>query len=255
LHRSRWIERLNTVGREAAAGLVQLLYPGCCHLCGTALAPHVDSFCQPCRDKLSTDPLPACPRCAGTIGPHAAISNGCVNCRNESFAFESAVRLGPYDGVLRDTVIRLKHHAGAGLAELVGELWAKRDGDRFRSLAVEAVVPIPLHWLRRWRRGYNQSAALGRGLARRLQIPFHPSWLRRLRNTPDQTTQSPTGRRENVRGAFAATRRANLKGRAVLLVDDVMTTGATAHEAARALRAAGATRVCVAVLARAGAPA
>jgi ComF family protein len=134
-------------------------------------------------------------------------------------------------------------------------LWIGRDKQRFQALAADVVVSVPLHWWRRWRRGYNQSAALARGIARHLQIPCFPSWLRRLRNTPDQTLQTPAGRRENVRGAFGARSRAHLKGRTVLLVDDVMTTGATANEAARALRAAGAARVVVAALARAGAPA
>jgi ComF family protein len=153
-----------------------------------------------------------------------------------------------------DAVLKLKHHDGEGLAELLGKLWVGRDEQRFRSFGVDVVVPVPLHWFRRWRRGHNQSAAIARGLASCLQIPCFPSWLRRLRNTPAQTTQSPAGRRENVRGAFRARRRARLKGKSVLLVDDVMTTGATANEAARALRAAGATRVTVAVLARAGLP-
>jgi ComF family protein len=165
------------------------------------------------------------------------------------------LRLGPYDGVLRDAILRLKQHTGEGLAELIGELWAERDRERLCSLAVDAVVPVPLHWWRRWRRGYNQAAAIARSLAQQLQIRCFPSALRRRRNTPDQPSQSPAGRRDNVRGAFVVRRRAGLHARTILLVDDVMTTGATAHEAARALRSAGAARVFVAGLARAGASA
>ncbi len=249
-----WLDRLTALRREAGRGLLQLVYPGCCHLCGVLLAPHVHFFCPACRTGILTDPFPACPRCAGTVGPHAETADGCPGCRQESFAFDAAVRLGPYDGALRDAVLRLKHHSGEGLAELVAELWAGRDLARLRSLGADAVVPVPLHWWRRWRRGYNQSAAIARGLARHLQIPCFPSWLRRLRNTPIQPAQSPADRRKNVRGAFAARSRVPVKGRTVLLVDDVLTTGATASEAARALRAAGAARVAVAVLARAGAP-
>jgi ComF family protein len=249
-----WIDRLTALRRDAVAGLVQLLYPGCCHLCGVLLAPGVDSFCPSCRTGLFTDPLPSCPHCAATVGPFAATSGGCVRCRGEGFAFDAAVRLGPYEGLLHDAVLRLKQHTGEGLAELLGGLWAGRDAQKLRALGADAVVPVPLHWWRRLRRGYNQSESLARGIARHLQIPCFPAWLRRLRNTPRQTAQSPTGRRENMRDAFRARTRARLKGRTVLLVDDVMTTGATAHEAARALRAAGAARVVVAALARAGAP-
>jgi predicted amidophosphoribosyltransferase len=95
-------------------------------------------------------------------------------------------------------------------------------------------------------------SALARGLSGRLRVPCQPSWLRRIRNTPPQTRQTTAGRKENVRGAFRARPGAPLRGRSLLLVDDVMTTGATAGEAARALVEAGAARVVVAVLARAG---
>jgi predicted amidophosphoribosyltransferase len=92
---------------------------------------------------------------------------------------------------------------------------------------------------------------VARAMATHLGLPCHAWWLRRVRNTPLQTAQTAAGRRENVRGAFAVRRGVPLKGRRVLLVDDVMTTGATAAEAARVLRAAGVAHVAVAVLARA----
>ena len=113
------------------------------------------------------------------------------------------------------------------------------------------LVPVPLHWRRRWLRGYNQSEALAHGLAARLRLPCGSCGLRRIRATPMQTSQTLAGRRDNVRGAFAAAPNVRTAGKTVLLVDDVMTTGATASEAARALKAAGARRVVVAVLTRA----
>jgi len=100
-----------------------------------------------------------------------------------------------------------------------------------------------------WRRGYNQATALARALASGLRIPCRERWLRRVRATPFQTDVAPSARRANVRGAFRAAADPNLKGQTVLLVDDVLTTGGTASEAARTLRAAGAARVVVAVLA------
>jgi ComF family protein len=160
------------------------------------------------------------------------------------------VRLGGYDGPLRDVILRMKHHSGEALAELLGELWTDVAGPRLLALKPEVVVPVPLHWWRRWQRGYNQSAALARSLADRLKLPCHPGWLRRIRNTPPQTSQTLAGRRENVRGAFRARHGVPLRQCTVLLVDDVMTTGATAGEAARALLKGGAERVVVAVLAR-----
>jgi ComF family protein len=245
--------RLLAAGRELAHGLLHLVYPGLCWLCGQSLVPPQEGFCDPCRSDLFSDPFPSCPRCANTIGPFAHVADGCPACRRESFAFERVVRLGPYEGTLREAVLRLKSWAGDGLAEVLGEAWAGHGEARLRELTADVVVPVPLHWLRRWVRGYNQSQALAWGLARRLGLPCRPGWLRRVRHTPEQTLQTPANRRVNVKGAFQGTPRAELRGRTVLLVDDVMTTGSTANEAARALRAAGAGRVVVAILARASA--
>jgi ComF family protein len=162
------------------------------------------------------------------------------------------LRLGPYDGLLRETILRMKWLPGEAQAEILAELWAAHSAARLRQLWANVVVPVPLHWWRRWQRGYNQSETLAWALARCLGVPCQPRWLRRNRNTPFQTAQTAAGRKSNVAGAFAVRSPAKLKGKAVLLVDDVMTTGSTANEAARALRGAGAASVAVAVLARPG---
>jgi ComF family protein len=231
-------------------GLLHLLYPAACHVCNAPLPPDAGPFCPDCRKALTVDPHPQCPRCAGSVGPFAEVAGGCPHCRGTSFPFAKVVRLGPYEGRLREVVLRLKRASGEGLAELVGALWGECGEARLRALGAEVVVPVPLHWRRRWRRGYNQSEALARALAARLGLPCRPWWLRRTRHTPLQTQQSRAGRLDNVRGAFRG-RGSGLAGRAVLLVDDVLTTGGTAAEAARALRRAGARCVMVAVLARA----
>jgi len=240
------------LGRLLARGLVQLIYPNVCWICGVALEEAEAGFCTTCRDSLTHDPFQSCPRCAATVGPFVDLAGGCVHCRNESFAFERAVRLGVYENTLRDVILRLKSLHGEGLAERVGQLWAAQAGDKLRALEADVIVPVPLHWRRRLRRGYNQSDALARGLARVLKLPVRRGWLRRVRATPLQPAQSGrAARAENVRGAFQTPRNLTLAGKSVLLVDDVMTTGATAHEAARALRTAKPERIMVAVLARA----
>src|SRR6516164_6224688 len=235
--------------RTLMRGLLHALYPGLCGACGKSLELDQQGFCDPCRSFLTNDPYASCPRCAGTIGPFVHVEAGCPACLQSSFHFERAVRLGPYDGLLRDLVLRLKHAAGEQLAELTGDLMAAHLGAQLRDLKADVVIPVPLHWWRRWNRGYNQSESLGRGIARYLGLPIRPSWLRRIRHTPQQTRQSPSGRKANVRGAFRARRSATLRGQTVLLIDDVLTTGSTCSEAARALREAGASRIVVAVLA------
>jgi ComF family protein len=248
--RERFAVALRSAGWQFAQGLLQLVYPSTCFACGRAMSVEQAYFCADCRSALTTDPLPYCPRCAATVGPYVPLPGGCNACRNQSFHFACAVRLGPYDGVLRQTILRLKHATGEGLAEMLGELWASHLEKRLRGLEADAIVPVPLHWWRRWTRGYNQSEVLARAIACHLGVPCQPRWLRRIRNTPRQVGQSTTARRENVRKAFAACAQKELRGKTILLVDDVLTTGSTANDAARALRAAGAARVVVAVLAR-----
>jgi ComF family protein len=111
-------------------------------------------------------------------------------------------------------------------------------------------VSVPLHFMRRLQRGFNQAESLAGCLARQLNLPHRSRILRRVRRTRPQSELRRDDRRENVRGAFWARATADLRGSTVLLVDDILTTGATCSEAARALKAAGAARVVVAVIAR-----
>jgi ComF family protein len=142
----------------------------------------------------------------------------------------------------------MKHERGRRLAVALADLFFEIRTGKIAALGIDAVVPVPLHWKRRAWRGYNQSAEVAERLAHRLRLPFHENLLRRTRPTPVQTNLSATKRRENVRNAFAPRRR--LEGATVLLVDDVMTTGATCHYAAKALKEAGASKVIAAILAR-----
>jgi len=146
--------------------------------------------------------------------------------------------------------LRTKVLAGEGLADLLGRVFAEARGTDLASVAADVVAPVPLHWWRKWTRGYNQSESVARELARVLRLPFDPKLLQRVRNTTRQVQSSRAERQENMKGAFRVRRGARVLGRTVLLLDDVMTTGSTAAEAAKTLRAAGADRVVLAVLAR-----
>ena len=238
---------------EFARGIAQLIYPNACLLCGE---PEADpggfrhGLCSTCQRAVTDDPSETCPRCAATVGPHTDVSNGCAACRDQSFRFAQTFRLGAYDGALREAVLRMKSAPGEGLAEMMGRVAADRLAAKLATAMVGVVVPVPLHWWRRWTRGYNQSAAVGREVAAALNLPFEERWLRRTKWTPQAAQPSATARRENIRGAFAVTSRASFAGARVLLVDDVMTTGSTAGEAAREMHNAGADHVAVLVLAR-----
>lgn len=235
--------------RDLSRGLVQIAYPGVCQLCTRPIGLDASDFCSECSTSLTNDPHPTCPRCAGTLGANLPAEVDCHRCRGISFAFERVLRLGPYDGLRREAILRMKHARDEGLAEAVGKLWAAHALQALQQIGASAVVPIPLHWRRRIQRGFNQSAILAQALASALRLPYRGRWLGRVRATQFQTDLAPSARSDNVRGAFQARGDRRMHGAAILLVDDVLTTGSTASEAARVLRAAGAVRVVVAVLA------
>lgn len=229
-------------------GLVQLVFPNTCWACRELMPAEDKLVCTRCAQQLLHDPHPACPRCSSSIGPYTDLRDGCPACRAQPLAFDEALRLAPYEGLLREIILRIKRPGGEDLADVIGILWARHDAARLRRLGVDVIVPIPLHWWRQLRRGFNQSEVLAQALSQELGIRW-VRLLRRTRSTPLQTLQdSPTARRDNVRGAFRARRGAEVRDRTVLLVDDVLTTGATASEAARALRPLRPRRIIVAVL-------
>lgn len=236
--------------RQLAYAVSDLFWPRRCHLCGVSLSeePTPDCFCPACLAALTTDPHDTCPRCAATVGPYTDTSDGCPACREAKFPFDAAVRLGPYDGRLREAILRAKQPGGEGIAETLGRVWATARRDELLTLRVDVIVPVPLHWRRRWGRGFNPAGAVARGVADILRLPLRPFAVRRVRPTPKQTGMSRAARLRNVSEAFAPLH--PLPNARILLVDDVLTTGATATAVSRTLFAAGAAQVTVAVLAR-----
>ena len=163
-------------------------------------------------------------------------------------AFRSVYRLGVYEGRLRDAILKMKAGMGDALSQMMGRVSREALLDRLLAARIDQVVPVPLHWRREWARGHNQSLELAEELAIGLGVPCLKKCLQRIRHTPQQLQPSASARRENVRGAFRVRRGANLSGKRILLVDDVMTTGSTASEAARMLLQVGAKEVVVAIL-------
>jgi ComF family protein len=239
--------------RDFARGVVDLIFPNSCLICDCP-ATDDDHFrhglCSSCYGAVTGQRLNVCLRCGQNVGPHSSDLEGCVVCRKVTYAFSSVVRLGRYDGRLREAVLRIKTSFGESLAERLGQVFVECRKDRLSSLRSDLVVSIPLHWRRAWWRGYNQAAAIAEQIGKSIGVPVARGCLKRVRHTPQQVQPSAAARRENVRGAFRVAKGANVAGKRILLVDDVMTTGSTASEASRTLRDAGAAEICVAVLAR-----
>ena len=229
--------------------LVDFALPPVCPICERplAFAGSVPAACEICIARI-TRVQSYCGRCSAPLGPNLTAWDGCHHCQGERFAFESAIALGEYRDLLRDAILKAKRTGGeAAIAWLVERLWEHR-GEDLKGLAIDFVTAVPQHWLRRLSGPHNTAELMGRRVARRLKRPFRASILTKRRRTPRQTELNPTQRRNNLRSVFRAA--PSCSGANILLFDDVMTTGTTAHRAARALRDAGAKRVWVAAIAR-----
>ncbi len=185
---------------------------------------------------------------------------GCAQCRREEYEFDLARNYGPYVGNLRALILQLKFQHRERLAKKLGELLASvwLSSAALRQVDMPVVVPVPLHRSRERERGFNQAELLAQELSCRLRKEWRGQGPRveaqslyRTRATAPQTGLSLPARRENVRGVFSVASTEPIRGRAVVLVDDVMTTGATLSACATALKRAGALRVIALTLARA----
>jgi len=238
--------------------LINFIYPPSCAACGVRMA--IDSrsrVCASCLGRVTRTDKRACPVCGmssgGDSNDTARLCSRCVASRPHYDAAYSITVYDTSDDAAPNPVAALIRRHKYGLDQSIGRALAEYL-DRPMPLPEEGcdvVMPVPLHRRRlRWR-GFNQSALLGAAVARRIGRPLDVASLVRSRATPPQTMRDRKERARNVRGAFAVRHPARVAGRRILLVDDVMTTGATAEECARVLKAAGARRVDVLTLARA----
>ncbi len=233
--------------------LFAVVFPDTCRLCGEPLVELTRvPVCRPCLEGLV--PLrPGAGLCRGCgIPRQATLGELCERCAAGEYNFAQARSFGAYDGALREVLHLFKYQGMRPLAAPLAERLAgvfrqeQRDAAGFHGL-----VAVPLASSRQRQRGYNQAELLARELGRRVKLPVLKDTCRRVRETALQTGLTRAQRTENMRGAFAPGRRAHLLAeREVLLIDDVMTTGATLSACARALRQAGARRVCALTVAR-----
>jgi len=233
--------------------LVDLLFPPRCALCGTvdhAASDGGNAYCPECIEKLTPEPLNRCQRCAAEIGPYASSNKGCAHCRNRRLRFNSVVCLGMYDGSLRKAPLAAKWSFSAVRMSSLGALLATRRSAELNAGAFDRIVPIPQHWRQRLVRNFNPTWIIAHELASRLNIDCDVHLLRRTSRTRPQKRISVKQRFENQSGTLAVSHPPTVQGQRILIVDDVLTTGATCSEAAKVLKAAGARSCTVAVLAR-----
>lgn len=230
---------------------LDMMYSRECDGCGMAMGEQPGSLCWDCQTGVSLVQVPFCERCGDPVVGLITSVFECAWCHKTPPAFEWARSAVRFDGLARKCLLRFKYGVGLWhLDSLVSWLVALWRGCPPGRLEADAIAPVPLYSRRRRERGYNQSALLARGLAEKVGIPFRDGWLRRNRPTVSQTRLTAAQRVHNVRGVFKVPYPRRVQGARIVLVDDVMTTGATVNECARALKAAGAASVMVMTVAR-----
>lgn len=250
------ISEVNSVKLKQGAifvlqGLNHLLWPAVCVNCKESICETDNALCKNCWDELLFCTAgDYCRRCGRDASRYALIDGACPSCQGIEIHFDGVARGGVYFGALGRMILAFKNgrtELDSTLGFLVNSALA---GSGFCN-DIEFFVPVPLHWMRRLARGYNQSLVL----AKKLKHPTAKisTELVRIRRTKSQPAMaSPAARVRNVAGAFAVCQGHNFAGRKVCLVDDIKTTGATLNECAKTLKEAGASKVFALVLAVAG---
>ena len=240
---------------ELSDAVVSVFFPAGCRICGGLLtrASRVP-ICEECLASFAAPPEKSCEICGQALAWMKLTMEEplvCQVCQQKTYAFERARSYGIYDGPLVKAILLLKWERidplGAWFAERLAEM-VVRAGE---AMAADVVVPVPLHRDRERQRGYNQAGLISKPLARKLGLPHRAVLLMRTRPRPDKQVLSFKERWESVRGAFATRPGSQVDNKRVLLVDDVMTTGATLDACARALLESGAKSVLGLTVARA----
>jgi ComF family protein len=252
------------LARSTLRHALDFALPSRCPGCGAITAePHL--FCMACWSQLVFLGPPCCAVCALPFDHQPGEGAVCGGCLARPPAFDRLRAAVAYGDLPRKVALKLKYGGRPGVAETMASLMQRhlplRDGEGDRpkdgggngqSTELPILVPVPLHRWRIWRRGYNQAALIAAALARRAGLEARLDLIERVKATPPLKAMGPRARHDAVRGAFrvAAHHKPDLRGRHVVLVDDVYTSGATANACAGALRRAGAARIEVLCWAR-----
>jgi ComF family protein len=240
---ARMVSRLRRFGNR----VLDVLLPPLCLICDEPVAENA-TLCPACWPRVTFIAPPFCAACGAPFDVPVEEGTLCGRCIDAPPLFASARAAMIYDDFSRGLVLGFKHGDHTYAAKALAAWMQRAGGDRLA--ACDVIVPVPLHRRRLFARRYNQAALLALQIGRRAQKPVCVDALRRVRATPIQGHMKRKEREDNVRGAFAVAHPAAVAGKAILLVDDVFTTGATAGECAKVLLAAGAARVDVLTLAR-----
>jgi ComF family protein len=240
---------------ELIRSFLNLIFPTVCLACGEIL-PNYDEelyglpVCSPCKSRVNLLKGPCCSLCSTPFKSPVAISHLCPRCEERRPYFDRLLAPFLYEGILRDVVARFKYGRTGKEGKALGQVMGRFLKESYLQREGALMVPIPLHPRREMERGFNQTSILAKGIRDCLPVTMAEGVLVRTVDTKSQTGMGQREREANVRGAFEVRYKVRVKGKEVILVDDVATTGSTLNEASRVLKRAGAKRVICLVLAR-----
>lgn len=250
------MQAMVSLARQVYHDAMDFAFPPQCLFCDRKLRSENDSeatttgVCAECNEKLVQNIEHGCPRCAARVGPFSQTGDGCVHCRRKDLRFNSAICLGMYEEHLRTAMLSAKWSFSRSQMQALTALLWQNQAASLSQLKAEIVLPIPQHWQQRLTRYFNPAWIIADTLASQLSVPCDVHILRRRRRTRPQKRVALNQRFDNQRDAFRLRDAHIVKEKTVLLVDDVLTTGATCSEATRLLKAAGAKACHVAVIGR-----
>lgn len=228
-----------------------LLYPEVCQLCHAEPATPREGFVgRQCWSQVRFIRPPYCDRCGLPFAGDITQAFICSNCHEVKLHFTCARSAVAAKGVVLEVIHRFKYGRALWFENFLADLLVREAAPALREKSWDLLVPVPLHPRKQREREFNQSALLTQHLSRATKIPCEEGLLRRTKPTETQTHLNRDQRTANMRSAFAVRPGACLNGSRIVLVDDVLTTGATTNDCARALRQAGAAEVCVWTVAR-----
>ena len=239
---------------NATEHICNVIFPRRCVLCGeNLLADALPEVCGDCKQKLHINDSSSCTLCGQSIDG-SLVDAGivkCGHCRIKEPPLEATLFGLRYEGAARELIHKFKFCGRENLAVSIAHLLCARLHRSVEMDSIDMVVPVPLHFTRLYSRGYNQSYLLAREVASVFSLPLDAAAIFRRRKTEAQWSQTRAERFKNMKNAFGIRKASTISGKRLLLVDDIMTTGATMFEAAKHLKKSGAAAVVAALAARA----